>query len=123
MKKALALILFLMLLACLMGCAASDSPEETNAKSILNLTQATDPSSEEPIDVEIKDISLVKTQKAYNNDYEYYLVETESNEWGYAELRNGEVLCFYVGYPRSEAETRCNDTAAYRLSNLGGLGE
>ncbi len=123
MKKVLAGILLLALVLCSVGCGSSNSAEETNAKSILNSTSAIDPPNEEPIDVVIKKIDLIKTQTAHNNEYSYYLVQTDSNGWGYAEFRNGTVINFCVGYSRSEAKTRCNDSADYRLSKLGGVGQ
>lgn len=123
MKKVLVGILLLALVFCFSGCGDSNSAEETNAKSILNSTPAIDPPDDEPIDVVIKEIDLIKTQTAHNNEYSYYLVETDANDWGYAEFCNGTVVSFHVGFSRSEAETRCNDTADYRLSKLGGLGQ
>ena len=123
MKKLLTGILALVLVLCFSGCGGSNSTEETNAKSILNSTQAILLPGEEQIYVAIKEIDLIKTQTAYNNEYSYYLVKTDSNEWGYAEFRNGTVIGFYVGFSRSVAKTRCKDIAEYRLSKLGSLGQ
>ncbi len=123
MKKILIVGCVLLLLFNFVGCSGSESAEETNAKSILNSAQAVDLADEEPLNVVVEKIELIKTQKAYNNEYCYYLVETRSNDWGFAELRNGEVNTFQVGYSKSDAKTRCKDYAEYRLSKAGSYGQ
>lgn len=123
MKKLLAILLSAFLLMTVSACGSSDSAEETNAKSVLNSVKAECSSSDEPVDVTIEAIDLLETQQVHNNEYHYYLVQTDSYEWGYAEFRSGEVNTFRVGYSKSEAKTRCKDLAEYRASRLGGIGQ
>lgn len=122
MKKWLAIFLAVLSLVTLTACGG-DKDAETNAKSILNAAEADCSSEDEPVSVSIKKISLLKNQTAHNKEYSYFLVKTDSYDWGYAELCEGEVVTFAVGYSRSVAKTRCEDQAEYRLSKLGGLGQ
>lgn len=122
MKKWLALLLVVLSLVTLTACGG-DKDAETNAKSILNAAEADCSSEDEPVSVSIKKISLLKTQTAHNKEYSYFLVKTDSYDWGYAELCEGEVVTFAVGYSRSVAKTRCEDLADYRTSKLGGIGQ
>lgn len=122
MKKWLALLLVVLSLVTLTACGG-DKDAETNAKSILNAAKADCSSEDEPVSVSIKKISLLKTQTAHNKEYSYFLVKTDSYDWGYAELCEGEVVTFAVGYSRSVAKTRCEDLADYRTSKLGGIGQ
>lgn len=122
MKKWLALLLVVLTLVTLTACGG-DKDAEANAKSILNSAEAECSSEDEPVSVSIKKIRLLKTQTAHNKEYSYFLVKTESYDWGYAELCDGEVVTFQVGYSRSNAKTRCEDQAEYRLSKLGGIGQ
>ncbi len=124
MKRMLSIVLALMLLVIgSTACSKAESPEETNAKSILQSTQAHIGTADETVDVSIEEIELIKTQKAYNHEYSYFVVKTDEYDWGYAELRDGMVKTFKVGYSESEAKTRCKDAAAYRLTEMGGLYE
>lgn len=122
MKKWLALLLVVLSLVTLTACGG-DKDAETNAKSILNAAEANCSSEDEPVSVSIKKISLLNTQTAHNKEYSYFLVKTDSYDWGYAELCEGEVVTFAVGYSRSVAKTRCEDLADYRTSELGGIGQ
>lgn len=122
MKKWLALLLVVLSLVTLTACEG-DKDAETNAKSILNAAEADCSSEDESVSVSIKKISLLKTQTAHNKEYSYFLVKTDSYDWGYAELCEGEVVTFAVGYSRSVAKTRCEDLADYRTSKLGGIGQ
>ncbi len=122
MKKWLALLLVVLSLVTLTACGG-DKDAETNAKSILNAAEAECSSEDDTVSVSIKKISLLKTQTAHNKEYSYFLVKTNSYDWGYAELCEGEVVTFKVGYSRSDAKTRCKDLADYRTSNLGGIGQ
>lgn len=122
MKKWLAIFLAVLSLVTLTACGG-DKDAETNAKSILNAAEAECSSEDEPVSVSIKKISLLKTQTAHNKEYSYFLVKTDSYDWGYAELCEGEVVTFAVGYSRSVAKTRCEDLADWRLSKLGGIGQ
>lgn len=124
-RKLLAvLLLFILLLGTVSLTACGKNKDaETNAKSLLNSAEATCSSEDEPVSVSIKKISLLKTQTAHNHEYSYFLVKTDSYDWGYAELCDGEVVTFAVGYSRSVAKTRCEDLADYRTSKLGGIGQ
>lgn len=122
MKKWLAIFLVVLSLVTLTACGG-DKDAETNAKSILNAAEADCSSEDELVSVSIKKISLLKTQTAHNKEYSYFLVKTDSYDWGYAELCEGEVVTFAVGYSRSVAKTRCEDLADYRTSKLGGIGQ
>lgn len=122
MKKWLALLLAVLSLVTLTACGG-DKDAETNAKSILNAAEAECSSEDEPVSVSIKKIRLLKTQTAHNKEYSYFLVKTDSYDWGYAELCEGEVVTFAVGDSRSVAKTRCEDLADWRLSKLGGIGQ
>ena len=122
MKKWLAIFLVALSLMTVTACGG-DKDAETNAKSILNAAEADCSSEDEPVSVSIKKISLLKTQTAHNKEYSYFLVKTDSYDWGYAELCEGEVVTFAVGYSRSVAKTRCEDLADWRLSKLGGIGQ
>lgn len=122
MKKWLAIFLVALSLMTVTACGG-DKDAETNAKSILNAAEADCSSEDEPVSVSIKKISLLKTQTAHNKGYSYFLVKTDSYDWGYAELCEGEVVTFAVGYSRSVAKTRCEDLADYRTSKLGGIGQ
>ena len=121
MKKAVVVMLSLLLVVGLFGCG--ESSEETHAKSILNSVQAIILPEEEQVDVVVEEIEHIKTQTAHNNEYSYYIVKTHSHDWGYAEFKNGDVYTYYVGYSKSIAKTRCKDLAEYRTSKAGGLFE
>ena len=122
MKKWLAIFLVALSLMTVTACGG-DKDAETNAKSILNAAEAECSSEDDTVTVSIKEIHLLKTQTAHNKEYNYFLVKTESYDWGYAEICEGEVVTFAVGYSRSVAKTRCEDLAEYRLSKLGGIGQ
>ena len=121
MKRILLLIVSFILILSLFACGNSESSEETNARSVLNSVQATILPEDEQVDVVIEKIEHIKTQKAHNNEYSYYLVKTNSYDWGYAEFRNGDVITYYVGFSKANAKTRCKDTAEFRISKLGGM--
>ena len=114
-------LVFLILSALLIPYQSSESAEDANAKSILQSTWVSNKS--QPTRVTIEKIHLIKTQKAYNRNYSYYIVKTESKDWGYAEFRDGEVVSFSVGYSWWETIVRCRDCAKYRLSMLGSYGQ
>lgn len=122
MKKWFALLLVVLSLVTLTACEG-DKDAESNAQSLLHSAEATCSSEEEPVSVSIKKIRLLKTQTAHNHEYSYFLVKTDSFDWGYAELCDGKVETFAVGYSRSNAKTRCEDQAKYRLSEIGGIGQ
>lgn len=122
MKKWFALFLVVLTLVTLTACG-KNKDAETNAKSLLNSAEATCSAEDEPVSVSIKKIRLLETQTAHNHEYSYFLVKTDSYDWGYAELCDGEVVTFAVGYSRSNAKTRCEDLAAFRLSKHGGIGQ
>ena len=121
-KGLLIIVSIIILLACIVF-NFSNANEETNAKSILNFVQAFYPSDHKFVAVTIQNIEFMQKQTAYNHDYSYFIVQTDAYDWGYAELRNGEVLTFRVGYSRSEAKTRCKDCAEYRTTPMGGMGQ
>ena len=121
MKRILLLIVSFILILSLFACGNSDSFKETNAKSILNSVQAIILPGDEQVDVVIEKIEHLKTQMAHNNEYDYYLIKTDYHDWGYAEFRNGDVITYYVGFSKSDAKTRCKDTAEFRISKLGGM--
>ena len=123
MKKISLSVLSLIFLLCLCACGNSESSNETNAMSILNTVQATILPEEEQVDVVVEEVEHIITQTAHNNEYSYFIVKTHSHDWGYAEIKNGEVYEYYVGYSKSVAKTRCNDLAEYRVSKAGGLFE
>ena len=122
MKKWLALLLVVLSLVTLTACGG-DKDAETNAKSILNAAEAECSSEDDTVTVSIKEIHLLKTQTAHNKEYSYFLVKTESYDWGYAEICEGDVVTFEVGHSRSNAKIHCKDLAEYRLSKLGGIGQ
>ena len=121
MKKFLSIILCVLVLAVLSACGSTLSDEESNAMSLLNSTSAVYKSEE--VDAVVEDIELIKTEKAHDNEYSYFVVKTSDYDWGYAEFCNGSVNAYQVGYSESEAETRCEDMADYRLSKVGGIGQ
>ena len=125
MKKVLPIILILAALLTFAACGSSHADEEAAAKSVLSSAQAVNSHSpdKEKVTVTIKKVEFIKEQTAHDNYYSYFIVETKSHDWGYAELRNGTVRTFNVGYSQSEAKTRCKDLAVYRLSDMGGLGQ
>lgn len=123
MNKGLFIIVSIIVLLACFVFNFSNANEETNAKSILNSVQAFYSSNDEFVDVTIQKVEFIKEQTAHNHDYSYFIVQTDAYDWGYAELRNGEVLTFRVGYSRSEAKTRCKDCAEYRTTPMGGIGQ
>ena len=121
-KGLLIIVSIIVLLACFVF-NFSNADTETNAESILNFVQAFYPSEHKFVDVTIQKVEYIKKQTAHHHDYSYFIVQTEAYDWGYAELRNGKVLTFRVGYPRSEANTHCKDCAKYRATPMGGIGQ
>lgn len=121
----LSVLLALVMLVGMLSLTAcgKNKDAETNAKSLLNSAKATCSSEDEPVSVSIKKIRLLETQTAHNHEYSYFLVKTDSYDWGYAELCDGEVVTFAVGYSRANAKTRCEDQAEWRLSKQGGIGQ
>lgn len=124
MKKFLSLLLVLTVLIALNGCKKEEEKNDyTNVQSILNSTDAFDVSNQVDVDVTIVKVIHIKDQTAHDNEYSYYIVETQSHDWGYAEFRNGIVRSFDVGFSKANAKTRCKDLAEYRISEAGGLFE
>ena len=121
MKRIISAVLVVLMIAVLAACGSSYSNEETNAKTILMSEKATYKSDEEVEINEIKAVNFVKEQTVKNRKLTYFIVETDSYDWGYAELCDGSVLTYKVGYSESDAKTRCNDTAEYRTSELGAM--